>query len=243
MSTPDSPVSPRPLININRSSSRETTSGHLSPRQSLDPSSPGTSPYGSPVDKSPLRSAMKHARVSPSLEDATRNSYSLHDGVEAGLKNGEEARGRSELPSSSLSSPVAGSAGAGSMYSRRVGFDTFTAGESLEGLPGQTGGGTGWSISPHVWDSGGVPRVVLTSCPSHVPIILLGVNFAFTVSAKSSGFCRTKQSRTFLVGTDLNGAFLSFAVPSIRLLASFASLTTRLNYNPQSTPFTHWTGR
>ncbi|BGP18300.1 hypothetical protein JCM10213v2_006363 [Rhodosporidiobolus nylandii] len=60
-----------------------------------------------------------------------------------------------------------------SQFRRRVGFDTFEAGEELEGKSKATGGGT-------------------------------GVTYSFTLSAKSSEYCRTRWSRTFLVATDLN---------------------------------------
>lgn len=81
------------------------------------------------------------------------------------------------------------------MYSRRVGFDTFDSGMSLESTGSSTGGGTGASA------------LVARSRALGADEGYAGVNYSFTLSAKSAHFCRTKASRTFLVGTDLNGQF------------------------------------
>lgn len=169
----------RPLIDRQRSSSREThTRSH--------PASQPPSPFGSPVGSPPLRSALK--QHTGNAESDT--GFSLHHPAarEAGkLTEG----GVLSLPPASTNS-----GGLGSMYSRRVGFDTFDSGVTLESTGSNTGGGTG-ALARLV---GRVPGETLTRWA--------GVNYSFTLSAKSAHFCRTKASRTFLVGTDLNGSSL-----------------------------------
>ncbi|KAK4698245.1 hypothetical protein P7C70_g8037, partial [Phenoliferia sp. Uapishka_3] len=168
-------TAPRPLIDIERrSSSRDPHQLHSNP----------TSPYGSPVGSPPLRSAMK-LRTAPSIDsgfDIVNNSSSaLSSALSPSADLGEE-RGRSGAPLAGVESKagtesrssLGGGGSKGSMYERRVGFDTFESGVELESTGSQTGGGT-------------------------------GINYSFTVSAKSAGFERTKQTRTYLVGTDLNG--------------------------------------
>ncbi|KAL8290551.1 hypothetical protein RQP46_002809 [Phenoliferia psychrophenolica] len=119
----------------------------------------------------PLRSAMK-PRHSPSNSGIVLNPDELRQLEDAE----EEQRGRSiaGLKDSGLGEQTASGASVSSVYSRRVGFDTFESGAELESTGSQTGGGT-------------------------------GVNYSFTVSAKSSSFLRTKQTRTYMVATDLNG--------------------------------------
>ncbi|GAA5903263.1 hypothetical protein JCM6882_008121 [Rhodosporidiobolus microsporus] len=219
----------RPLIDRRRSSSRDRNALH---RPSLSRGgSPTASPVGSPpaASPSPLQSILKHPHVHPSdlsasqlnvaggggrdsgpaspLPEGVRDSpvgglegsvstlslasRSAGGGADAGTETSGSAsasgfgtagenssRTSFESGGTTLASSAAGGAGgAGAgqapQFRRRVGFDTFDAGNELEGKAKATGGGT-------------------------------GVTYSFTLSAKSSNYCRTKGSRTFLVATDLN---------------------------------------
>ncbi|KAM0749385.1 adenine nucleotide alpha hydrolases-like protein [Meredithblackwellia eburnea MCA 4105] len=173
----------RPLIDItrHRSSSRDP---HV--RTGSSSSIPGTgggstSPYGSPkesgfmVGSPPLRSALKQPRLSPGGTTIAGSAVSLGSGTSG--EEGERGReGQPSLTKLDLGFPKkedTGSGGGKSLYSRRVGFDTFESGVELDEKGSNTGGGT-------------------------------GVNYTFSVSAKSAHYCRGKHTRTYMVGTDLN---------------------------------------
>ena len=146
--------SPRPLIDIGRrSSSRD--GGLLRSTASSRHSTPSHSPFGSPVNSPPLRSAMK-ARSSPSIADAAKTGFDLSNESVSTLDvsgDGDDDRGRkgavaAALPASGLMAATASSGSLGSMYSRRVGFDTFNSGVELDQTGSSTGGGTGTSLLP-----------------------------------------------------------------------------------------------
>ncbi|GAA5874407.1 hypothetical protein JCM8547_005390 [Rhodosporidiobolus lusitaniae] len=198
----DRPI--RPLIDRHRSSSRERG---LLLRPSVSRGSPTASPVGSPPGgASPLMGILKHraaaggaggggrlghpADSSGSGGEASGRTSVVNGGglpVESSMSTlslstasggGETLVGSGEGGASARTSLEAPSTAAGhgqghSQFRRRVGFDTFEAGNDLEGSTKATGGGT-------------------------------GVTYSFTLSAKSSEYCRTRWSRTFLVATDLN---------------------------------------
>jgi hypothetical protein len=89
-------------------------------------------------------------------------------------------------------------------FIRRVAFNTFDAGEELEGKAKATGGGTG--AFARYRRGAPVQCLQRLACP--------GIHYSFTLSAKSANYCRSRWSRTFLVATDLNGAcFLRYVPP------------------------------
>ncbi|GAA5905302.1 hypothetical protein JCM5296_001436 [Sporobolomyces johnsonii] len=155
--------------------------------------SPPTSPVGSP----PLRSALKHHPLHPiRVEPPTAASSPMNEGAGSGVAGADSAATSMSnlslqetlVPEGEAMEPSASNASLGAQFRRRVGFDTFGAGNDLEGKVKGTGGGT-------------------------------GVVYSFTLSAKSSNYCRTRWSRTFLVATDLN----EYSVNAVRwLLTSLA---------------------
>ncbi|GAA6033803.1 hypothetical protein JCM8097_000349 [Rhodosporidiobolus ruineniae] len=193
----------RPLIDRRRSSSRDrgvllrSSGGALSSR-----GSPTASPVGSPPSNptSPLQRGILKQHVHPADQppspggargspapgagggglEASVSNLSLEAGSAGGsdgdvtLVDGSGGSARPSVDSTNPSSSTAdGSSHTQPQFRRRVGFDTFEAGNDLEGVTKATGGGT-------------------------------GVTYSFTLSAKSSNYCRTRMSRTFLVATDLN---------------------------------------
>lgn len=102
-----------------------------------------------------------------------------------------------------------GSGGKATQFKRRVGFDTWGAGEELADKAKATGGGTGASCCS---------RLALFPATEVDLSRRAGVAYSFTLAAKSAEYCRTRWSRTFLVATDLNGASSqSWALPASRL--------------------------
>jgi hypothetical protein len=122
-SLPHFPMSdPTPLIDRRRSTSKDRLP------HSSHPASNPSSPFGSPIASPPLKSALRHY---PDPFTSVRPSDADEHHVVVPM----------ELPP-----PVTSDSPAlASTYSRRVGFDTFVAGASLEALGSATGGGTGES--------------------------------------------------------------------------------------------------
>ncbi|GAA5960458.1 hypothetical protein JCM21900_003603 [Sporobolomyces salmonicolor] len=193
--TPLPGTSSRPLIDRRRSSSRERG---LLLRPSTSGCSRMVSPPTSPVGSPPLRSVLKHhpphqirvdpptAASSPMKEAA--GSDGIAWAVSASTPMSNLSLQETPVPAGNVMEPSASNASMGAQFRRRVGFDTFGAGNDLEGKVKGTGGGT-------------------------------GVVYSFTLSAKSSNYCRTRWSRTFLVATDLN----EYSVNAVRwLLTSLA---------------------
>ncbi|BGP50075.1 hypothetical protein JCM10450v2_005984 [Rhodotorula kratochvilovae] len=176
----------RPLVDRRRSSSRERGAlvrPTLSPSHSSASMSALASPLASPVGSPPaLQSILKRHpaeqddRSAPKVGDSISTlSLGPAGGASASVTTvgGSSATSLTE-GSDGRATPASGAGGVrGAQFKRRVGFDTWGAGEELEGKAKATGGGT-------------------------------GVAYSFTLSAKSTDFCRTRWSRTFLVATDLN---------------------------------------
>lgn len=176
----------RPLIDRARPSYNHTYSRSSSPL-----TSPSITPHGSPLLKSVLK---HHPSDGPTPLHLGDPAFDLD---EEHFANGHRKGGGSRRGSNVSVSGSGAGAELGSIYSRRVGFDTFESGVDLAETGSTTGGGTGELILMGLALGAGA----LMDCLS-----LAGVNYSFTLSAKSADYARSKQTRTFLVGTDLNGS-------------------------------------
>ncbi|BGP41911.1 hypothetical protein JCM10449v2_005906 [Rhodotorula kratochvilovae] len=150
----------RPLVDRRRSSSRERGAlvrPTLSPSHSSASMSALASPLASPVGSPPaLQSILKRHpaeqddRSAPKVGDSISTlSLGPAGGASASVTTvgGSSATSLTE-GSDGRATPASGAGGVrGAQFKRRVGFDTWGAGEELEGKAKATGGGTGVAYS------------------------------------------------------------------------------------------------
>ncbi|GAA6004177.1 hypothetical protein JCM10207_002467 [Rhodosporidiobolus poonsookiae] len=192
----------RPLIDRRRSSSRER--GVLL-RPSLSTTSSRGSPTASPVGSPPLSSPLSGR---PGI---LKHAGHPADRAESQTGSGNHSRTTSASGSAPALGGVEGSLSNLSLSTASGAADTDTLVSSSDGV------GAGGDKGGEAHATGKAPtqfrrRVGFDTFEAGTDLEGkakatgggTGVTYSFTLSAKSSQFCRTRWSRTFLVATDLN---------------------------------------